>query len=385
MTFTFATRPVIDQEALQEATRAQSTVSEDELIGFSAERLAALSEVALTASELEGLVSQGMTIVQEVLGELERRGAVERADGESERRGAVGLADGESERRGAVGRADGESVRGGGVERADGKPERRGTDGITGEIANHREDMNVDGHEGMQRSIKILEQRVGNIRKNPGGDKTSTSGGSTNDNARDQTGETDSAIQQTIEKVTDGWEAGTKFGANPTQENAQKAACTVAGGLFSILAMIFTKSVSAGGTTYELVKAGCNSSGDWDPRAERRRRQEENRNKRPWYRTPHPDEAHGEVPEHLRDLVDRDLSAERIRSMNPRVDPHETDSSGLERIIEYFEVLESMDLVHGGTSTGAFAEEGTIRLDQLDFSGFLGSHGGTSTGGGQLI
>ena len=72
MTFTFASRPALDQEALQEATRAQFFDNNDELIEVPPERLAALAEVAATASTREDLVSAGHTLIQ---GELEQLGA----------------------------------------------------------------------------------------------------------------------------------------------------------------------------------------------------------------------------------------------------------------------------------------------------------------------
>merc|ERR1711939_1125883 len=81
MTFTFATRPVIDQEALQEATRAQFVDNNDELIGVSPERLAALAEVAATASTREDLVSAGYALIQGELEQLGDRGMQNLLDG----------------------------------------------------------------------------------------------------------------------------------------------------------------------------------------------------------------------------------------------------------------------------------------------------------------
>jgi len=133
MTFTFATRPVMEHKAIRDKQSSQLSMNEDKLIGISSEQIGALAEISATASELDGLVSQGMTIAQEALGQLERRGADELSEG------------------------------------------------ITGEIINHREGLNVDGHAGMQRSVNILEQRVNNIRSNPnGGDnRNNTNGGDT--------------------------------------------------------------------------------------------------------------------------------------------------------------------------------------------------------------
>jgi len=339
MTFTFTARSSVDREEMQRAVRAQSSVTEDEVIAVNPEKLSSLAAASIAISELEDLASQGLTITEEFLGELGRSGFDDLSDG------------------------------------------------ITGGIQNHRESLKVDGHAGMQRSISILEQRAEKVRRNPDNDAETKSSGNTLDNTRNQADNTQSALEQTVEKVSDGWEAGREFGANPTKENGQKAVCKVAGNVFSLLAIVGTKSIALGGTTYALVTKGCDwlMNLDWDPQEERRRRQRENQNSRPWYRTPHPDEAHGEVPHHLQDLVDRDLASERIRNMNPRIDPHETESSGFERIVEFVEIINSLDLVHGGTSTGAFFENGTVRLDQSDFAGFLGSNGGTSTGGDQLI
>ncbi len=308
------------------------SMNEDKLIGISSEQIAALAEISATASELEGLVSQGMTIAQEALGQLERRGADELSEG------------------------------------------------ITGKIVNHREGMNVDGHAGMQRSINILEQRVGNIRNNP-------NGGDTLDRSRNSASETESAMSQATERVTEAFEAGREFGRNPTQENARKAACTVLANAAAGATTVVTKSVGAGGTAYGLTKAACDSLAEsrWDPRVERRRRREANKNSRPWGSTPLPENAHGEVPEHLQQFSKRDLASERLRRLNPRIDPSELDSTGLVRVIEDVDLIQSMDLFHGGTSTGAFIEGGTLRLDQADLAGFLGSNGGTSTGDEQLI
>lgn len=83
---------------------------------------------------------------------------------------------------------------------------------------------------------------------------------------------------------------------------------------------------------------------------------------------------------------DYDLRMEALRNYDPTRDPSEENASnGYQRIIEDLNVVQSMDLFHGGTSTGAFTEKGTVRLDQADFAGFLGSNDGTSTGGDQLI
>ena len=40
------------------------------------------------------------------------------------------------------------------------------------------------------------------------------------------------------------------------------------------------------------------------------------------------------------------------------LDPHENDSdSGIGRVIDGLEILQNMNLYHGGTSTGSFIEE----------------------------
>jgi len=83
---------------------------------------------------------------------------------------------------------------------------------------------------------------------------------------------------------------------------------------------------------------------------------------------------------------DYELRMQVLAKYKPTVDPHENDSdSSIGRVIDGLGIVIDMDLFQGGTSTGSFQEEGTIRFDQNDFARFLGTQGGTSTGDDQLI
>jgi hypothetical protein len=301
MTFTFATRPVIDQEALQEATRAQFVDNNDELIGVSPERLAALAEVAATASTREDLVSAGYALIQ---GELEQLGD----------RGMQNLLDGI-----ASGPID--------VEKEFGLVDEAPHGKKLAERAQAGQDSSTaNGPSGFQ--IAYEAARAGNrVNKLANGQGKSL------------------ACDLVATKVT----LYTSLLGSPIGG-------TVAGVAFNEACQAAT---GGEGLITKVIK--------W------------------FFKTENPLKD----PIDSNDLIgtrDYDLKMQILKNYDPVVDPSEESAgSAIYKIIEDIEVIKGMDLYHGGTSTGSFQEEGTIRLDQSDFAGFLGSHGGTSTGGGQLI
>ena len=326
MTFTFASRPVLDQEALQEATRAQFVDNNDELIGVSPERLAALAQAAVTDSTREDLVSAGFALIQ---GELEQLGG----------RGMQNLLDGVGS-----GPVD--------VEKEFGLVEE----------APHGGYLESHARNGQSGANKTPNPAYAAVEK---------------------------ARELVTDVVTDGWNTGVEHGAGSSEHDdasmlyqvGRVAVAATAGALAAGPVSI----VSAAGLAGIGVAAGVYKVLGWlgdlaEQGQEARRERISNANKM---------EDPLKDPIDQNDLVgtrDHDLKMQILKNYDPAVDPSEESAgSGIYKYIEDLEVIQGMDLFHGGTSTGSFQEQGTIRLDQSDFAGFLGSHGGTSTGNQQII
>ncbi|MDC3010696.1 hypothetical protein OAZ24_00475 [Synechococcus sp. AH-736-G21] len=329
ITFTFASRPVIDQEALQEATRAQFFDNNDELIEVPPERLAALAEVAATASTREDLVSAGHTLIQ---GELEQLGA----------RGMQNLLDGV----------------------ASGSKNVEKEFGLVEEAphGSYLENHARNGAEASNKNSDLLTFALfGKVFADVGG-----------------------LVMDVITGDTKA--AACKFGAI-----AGGFAGGFAGTPLGLLGVNF--GYTAGSIAFE---EGCRAANDLE--SERLKSASKigqthakyshavSEHKANGFYTENPMNEHLTEDNFLAGTRDYDLRMEVLRNYDPTRDPSEENAgNGYQRIIEDVGVIQSMGFFHGGTSTGAFQEQGSLRLDQLDFSGFLGSHGGTSTGGGQLI
>jgi len=202
-----------------------------------------------------------------------------------------------------------------------------------------------------------------------------------------------SAAEKTVELVkdvvTDGIKVGVEHGAGSSEHDdasmlyqmGRVAVAATAGALVGGPVAIFSTAGLAGLSVAAGVYKVLGWLGDVAEQGQEARRERiANANK---------------MEDPLKDSIDQndlvgtrdyDLKMQILKNYDPAVDPSEESAdSAIYKIIEDIEVIKGMDLFHGGTSTGSFQEEGTIRLDQSDFAGFLGSHGGTSTGGGQLI
>ena len=335
MTFTFASRPVIDQEALQEATRAQFVDNNDELIGVSPERLAVLAQAAATASTREDLVSAGHTLIQ---GELEQLGA----------RGMQNLLDGVAS--GSIN-----------VEKEFGLVEEAPHGSY---LENHAR----NGAVGSNKNDVLAKALFGKIFTDVGGLIADVI-----------TGDKEGATCKL------GGIAGGLFGGvlgmpgGPATMNTLYAAGSIA----------IEEGCRAGrgleSKRLESANVIVKTYSKYNPQAEDSSSAISQHKSNGFY-TENPLNEHLTGENFLEGNRDYDLRMEVLKNYNPTKDPSEENAgNGDQRIIEDVGVIQSMGFFHGGTSTGAFQEQGSLRLDQLDFSGFLGSHGGTSTGGGQLI
>ena len=329
MTFTFASRLVIDQEALQEATRAQSVEDNDELIGVSPERIAVLAQAAAMETTREDVVSAGTALIQ---GELEQLGA----------RGMQNLLDGA----------------------ASGFINRKKEFGLVEEAphGSHLENHARNGAEGSNKNTDLLTIGLfGKVFADVGG-----------------------LIKDVISGDTKG--AACKFGA-------------IAGGLFGGAAGLPAGplGMSAGYTAGSIAfEEGCRAANDLE--SERLKSANKvaqtyakysyvvSEHKAHGFYTENPLNEHLTGENFLAGSRDYDLRMEILRNYDPTRDPSEENAgNGYQRIIEDLNVIQNMELFHDGTSTGSFVEQGTVRLDQSDLAGFMGSNGGTSTGGDQLI